>query len=137
MAMTERCPNLANHTPMPDGYLARQERAEELMRTHRQTRCPGCGLWAIWVPKGQPATVVMQPAPELPADMPAALLELRRLADEVREDEAQIDRLIGAAKARGCSWALLGQAMGITGDGVRMRMARRRRAANEKHEEAM
>ena len=69
-------------------------------------------------------------------DTPAVLLELRRLADEVREDEAQIDRLIGAAKARGCSWAQLGEAMGITGDGVRMRM-RRRWLATENHEEAM
>lgn len=36
---------------MPDGYLDRAEWALEMLKTHRQKRCPACGLWAIWVPK--------------------------------------------------------------------------------------
>lgn len=69
------------------------------------------------------------------SDQPAVLLELRRLADEVREHDAAIDRLIGAAKARGCSWNQLGGALGITGDGVRMRMRRRMKNHEDHHEE--
>lgn len=74
---------------------------------------------------------------------PAVLLELRRLAGQQRETDKAIDRLIAAARARGCTWRLLGRAMGITPDGVRMRVRRRealqetRRAAGIDHEEAM
>jgi rRNA maturation protein Nop10 len=39
------------HTPHPDGYLQHAAWAEEKLKTHRQERCPVCGLWAIWVPK--------------------------------------------------------------------------------------
>ncbi len=45
------CPNEAQHTPHPRGYLAHGEWAEGMARTHRQVRCPGCGLFAIWLPK--------------------------------------------------------------------------------------
>lgn len=38
------------HTPSPEGYLAWHEWAEKKSKTHRQERCPGCGLWAIWTP---------------------------------------------------------------------------------------
>jgi hypothetical protein len=46
-----KCPNIAEHTPDPHGYVAWHDWAEEMGRTHRQIRCPGCGLLAIWVPK--------------------------------------------------------------------------------------
>ena len=36
--------------PAPTGYLAWHEWAEKKARTHRQTRCPGCGLYKIWKP---------------------------------------------------------------------------------------
>jgi hypothetical protein len=45
------CPNLANHTPLPDGYIERRWEMERLGRKHTQTKCPDCGLWAIWVKK--------------------------------------------------------------------------------------
>lgn len=37
------------HTPCPEGYREWHEWAERKLRTHRQIRCPNCGLWAIWV----------------------------------------------------------------------------------------
>jgi hypothetical protein len=48
------CPNLSNHTkePMaPHDYLGWHRWAEEMSKTHKQIRCEGCGLWAIWIPK--------------------------------------------------------------------------------------
>lgn len=50
--MTERKP-CATHTKCPAGYLARHEWAERMMRTHTQKRCGDCGLWAVWVRKGE------------------------------------------------------------------------------------
>jgi len=44
------------HTPCPTGYGARAEWAEKMMKTHRQRRCPFCGLWAIWEKKSPRAT---------------------------------------------------------------------------------
>lgn len=44
------CPQVDQHTPAPSGYLAWHEWAEEMMRTHTVRRCPGCGLYAIWIP---------------------------------------------------------------------------------------
>lgn len=44
------------HTPCPQGYLAWHTWAERKAKTHRQKRCPDCGLWAIWVPKRPPST---------------------------------------------------------------------------------
>jgi hypothetical protein len=46
------CPTPEKHTPSPSGYFAWHEWAEEKAKTHKQIRCPGCGLWAIWLPKG-------------------------------------------------------------------------------------
>jgi hypothetical protein len=43
---------------MPDGYVTRQLWAGQMARTHRQTRCGGCGRYAVWVPRPD--------APDLP-----------------------------------------------------------------------
>ena len=40
-----------DHTPCPKEYLQWHEWAEEMEKTHRQIRCPHCGLWTIWVSK--------------------------------------------------------------------------------------
>lgn len=47
-ATTDAC---VPHTPAPEGYVARAEWAERMMLTHRQRRCPGCGLYQVWVRK--------------------------------------------------------------------------------------
>lgn len=39
------------HTPAPTGYAAWHDWAGRMSRTHHQTRCPDCQLYAIWVPK--------------------------------------------------------------------------------------
>lgn len=39
------------HTPAPTGYAAWHAWAGRMSRTHRQVRCPGCGLFNVWVPK--------------------------------------------------------------------------------------
>lgn len=44
------CLRVTEHTPVPHGYVARQLWFEQMARTHRQTRCPGCGLFTIWEP---------------------------------------------------------------------------------------
>jgi hypothetical protein len=36
------------HTDSPDGYIAFDEWAEEMGRTHVQRQCKGCGLYAVW-----------------------------------------------------------------------------------------
>jgi len=43
------CPTPEKHTPHPKRQFAHAAWAEEMLRTHKQTRCPGCNLWAIWV----------------------------------------------------------------------------------------
>lgn len=48
--MKAPCAQGEGHTPSPEGYLAWHEWAAEKAKTHRQVRCPECGLWAIWVP---------------------------------------------------------------------------------------
>lgn len=47
----ESCPRQQDHTPAPDDYLAWHDWAKTMAKTHRQKRCKGCGLYAIWVPK--------------------------------------------------------------------------------------
>lgn len=39
------------HTPCPEGYVPWHEWAEQKSKTHKQERCPSCGLWAIWKPR--------------------------------------------------------------------------------------
>lgn len=45
------CPHFEDHTPRPEGYLAWHAWADRMAKTHRQEKCPGCGLYAIWMPK--------------------------------------------------------------------------------------
>lgn len=47
------CPKKDLHTPSPEGYVHWHDWAEYMSKTHRQIRCPGCGLLAIWVPDGR------------------------------------------------------------------------------------
>jgi hypothetical protein len=44
-------PECEPHTPMPSGYVARSEWADQMMQTHDQRQCRGCGLRMIWEPK--------------------------------------------------------------------------------------
>ena len=48
---TSDCPNSDLHTPSPDGYDGWHEWANEMTKTHKQKKCPGCGLLAIWEKK--------------------------------------------------------------------------------------
>ena len=41
------------HTPCPTGYVDWQYWAFQKSKTHKQTLCPVCGLYAIWVPKAK------------------------------------------------------------------------------------
>lgn len=50
----EDCPEKARHTRYPEGYLQWHAWAEKKAKTHRSTRCKGCGLFAVWMPKEQP-----------------------------------------------------------------------------------
>lgn len=77
------CPNEAQHTLGPDGYVAWSEWARKKRETHDQVRCDGCGLSHIWVPK---------------AEFPDEVL--------VRRDDLQ--RLLEAAMA-GWSWMGVGE----------------------------
>lgn len=49
------CPRFDLHDPHDPGgsgdYFAWWAYAELKSKTHRQQRCPGCGLWAVWVRK--------------------------------------------------------------------------------------
>ena len=48
----EECPNRAEHTEGPTGYVQWHAWAERMAKTHVQSKCPGCGLWVIVTPKG-------------------------------------------------------------------------------------
>jgi hypothetical protein len=45
------CAHFEDHTLCPEGYIQWHAWAEEMSRTHRQEKCAGCGLYAIWTPK--------------------------------------------------------------------------------------
>lgn len=47
----ETCSQAHLHTPAPTGYIQWHEWAEGKSKTHRQRKCPGCGLYRIWEPK--------------------------------------------------------------------------------------
>jgi hypothetical protein len=60
--MPERddCERKDLHTsPGPDGYVERSEWAERRLKTHKQRKCPGCGLYRIWVPKKEKVSIQM------------------------------------------------------------------------------
>lgn len=46
----EHCPRRDLHTPEPEQW-GRQIWAEQMLRTHNQTRCPGCQLYLVWQPR--------------------------------------------------------------------------------------
>ena len=50
------------HNEGPDNYVAWHEWAERMSETHVQSRCPACGLWAIWTPR--PASESAAPTTE-------------------------------------------------------------------------
>ncbi len=39
------------HTKCPAGYVAWHLWAKQKAKTHKQIKCPGCGLYAVWVKK--------------------------------------------------------------------------------------
>ncbi|MFI2663364.1 hypothetical protein [Micromonospora carbonacea] len=45
------CPNAGQHMPHPTGYIDHSDWADQMMETHDQQQCPGCGGWHIWVPR--------------------------------------------------------------------------------------
>jgi hypothetical protein len=47
----EDCPNKDNHNMGPDGYIAWDNWAERMSKTHNQKRCPVCRLYVIWEAK--------------------------------------------------------------------------------------
>ena len=42
------CPNNANHEASPLGYCEWHEWAKAKNRTHKNSKCPDCGLFKIW-----------------------------------------------------------------------------------------
>lgn len=42
------------HTVCPPGYVEWHEWAAKKHRTHVSTKCPGCGLYKLWVPRAKP-----------------------------------------------------------------------------------
>jgi hypothetical protein len=40
------------HTELGTGHYTRQVAATKLLKTHSCQKCPDCGKWAIYVPKG-------------------------------------------------------------------------------------
>lgn len=50
----ENCPAREKHTPEPmheSDYMGWHAWARRMSKTHKQRRCPECGLFAIWVPR--------------------------------------------------------------------------------------
>ncbi len=41
-------PRCGEHDQANLGYVAHFEWAEEMLKTHDQRQCPGCGMWSIW-----------------------------------------------------------------------------------------
>ena len=48
------CSNEAAHTEGPKGYVEWHEWADEMIKTHDQTKCAVCGLYKIWTLKAKP-----------------------------------------------------------------------------------
>lgn len=47
------CPHFEDHAWQPEGYIQWHAWAEKMAKTHRQSKCAGCGLYVIWTPKDQ------------------------------------------------------------------------------------
>lgn len=45
------CPNVAQHIEGPSNYIGHFEWSQEMSKTHKVTRCPGCMRYVIWTPK--------------------------------------------------------------------------------------
>lgn len=45
------CPKRDKHAICPEGYSNRHDWAKTMNKTHKQIKCDGCGLFAIWVEK--------------------------------------------------------------------------------------
>lgn len=47
------CPRSELHTPCPPGYLQWHHWASRMAsQRYSQSRCPGCGLYNVWTPRG-------------------------------------------------------------------------------------
>ena len=46
------CPNVMNHSLCPLGYSDWHDWAEKMSASYDQVKCPGCGLYKIWVLRG-------------------------------------------------------------------------------------
>jgi hypothetical protein len=46
------CPKSELHTPSPSGYMRWHDWASRMAYKHSQSKCPGCGLYVIWTPRG-------------------------------------------------------------------------------------
>jgi hypothetical protein len=56
------CPRAELHTPCPPGYVEFFEWAAQMSyRRSRQSRCPGCGLYAIWSTPAKPLPAETNP----------------------------------------------------------------------------
>ncbi len=51
VAKGRACPNFEDHTPQPEGYIQWHSWAEAMTKTHRQSKCKGCGKYSIWEPR--------------------------------------------------------------------------------------
>jgi hypothetical protein len=45
------CPNIQQHAPQPEGYIAWHSWADRMSKTHTQHVCLTCGRLEIWTPK--------------------------------------------------------------------------------------
>lgn len=49
---TEACKQYHTHDDQqPAGYIARSDWGMRMSRTHKQSKCPACGLYRVWTPK--------------------------------------------------------------------------------------
>ena len=44
---------MCKHTKCPTGYIEWHHWAEKKSKTHKQIKCGGCGLYAVWVNRGE------------------------------------------------------------------------------------
>ena len=51
MSAAIHCPHSEEHTLAPEGYIQWHAWAADMAKTHKQRKCRGCGLFAIWEPQ--------------------------------------------------------------------------------------